>query len=55
MKLTYETLLNNPEILQRIEADARRARAEAVRELIVEPIKRVFADHAPRPHLARQG
>ena len=55
MKLTYEALLNDPELLAQIEAEARRARAEAVRELIVEPIKRVLADHAARPHLARQG
>jgi hypothetical protein len=26
-----------------------------VRDLIVEPVKRLFTDHAPRPHLARQG
>ena len=55
MKVTYEALLNDPELLARIEAEARRARAEAVRELIVEPLKRLFTDHAPRPHLARQG
>ena len=55
MKLTYEALLDDPELLARIEAEARRARAEAVRELIVEPIKRLFVDHAPRPNLARQG
>lgn len=56
MKLTYEALLNDPELLARIEAEARRARAQAVQEVIIEPVKRLFSDdHAPRPHLARQG
>jgi hypothetical protein len=55
MKLTYEALLNDPELLERIHAQARLARAEAVQELILEPVKQLFTDHAPRPHLARQG
>lgn len=55
MKLTYEALLDDPTILDRIEAQARRARAEAVHEVIVAPVARLFADHAPGPHLARQG
>lgn len=56
MKLTYEALLNNPSLLERIERQAHRERAEAVHEVIVEPIKRFFsADYAARPHLARQG
>ena len=56
MKLTYEALLNDPELLARIEAEARRARAEAVRDVIIEPVKRFFTEHrAARPHLARQG
>ncbi|MGH8724875.1 MAG: hypothetical protein ACREU1_08450 [Burkholderiales bacterium] len=55
MKLTYEAILNDPSLLERIERQARRERAAAVHRLIVEPIKRVFADHSARPHLARQG
>jgi hypothetical protein len=55
MKLTYEALLNDPSLLERIQAQARRERAKAVRELIVLPIKRLVTDHAARPHLARQG
>jgi hypothetical protein len=55
MKLTYEALLNNPDLLERIQAQARHARAEAVQELILKPVKQLFTDHAARPHLARQG
>lgn len=55
MKLTYEDLLNDPDLLRRIEAEARRARAQALRELTIDPIKRLLAGHAARPHLARQG
>jgi hypothetical protein len=55
MKLTYEVLLNDPSLLAQIEKQAHRERAAAVHQLIVEPIRRVFADHAARPRLARQG
>lgn len=55
MKLTYEAILNDPSLLERIERQAHRERAEATHRLIVVPIKRFFADHAARPHLARQG
>ena len=55
MKLTYEVILNDATLIDRLHADARRERAEAVRRLIVEPIKTFFAAHAARPHLARQG
>jgi hypothetical protein len=55
MKLTYEAILNDPSLLERIERQARRERAQAVKEVVIEPIGRLFADHAPRPHLARQG
>jgi hypothetical protein len=55
MKVTYQTILNDPSLLDRIEREAHRARAEAVHELIIVPIKQFFADHAARPHLARQG
>ena len=54
MKLTYEALLNDPSLLERIDRQARRERAEAMRRFVVETIKRVFADRA-RPYLARQG
>ena len=55
MKLTYEAILNDPSLLDRLEKQAHRERAEAMHRLLVEPIKRLFADHAARPHLARQG
>jgi hypothetical protein len=55
MKLTYEALLNDPSLLERIRLQAHRERADAVHQLIVVPIKRFFADHAARPDLARQG
>ena len=55
MKLTYEAILNDPSLLERIEKQAHRERAQAVHQLIIEPIKAALADHAARPHLARQG
>ena len=55
MKLTYEAILNDPSLLERIQTQAYRERAEAMHRLIVLPIKNLFADHAARPHLARQG
>jgi hypothetical protein len=55
MKLTYEALVNDPALVDRIIAEARRERAKAVHELIILPIKHLFSDHAARPHLARQG
>jgi hypothetical protein len=55
MTLTYEAILNDPGLLERIERQAHRERARVVHELIVLPITRFFTDHAARPHLARQG
>ena len=55
MKLTYEALLNNPSLVDRLVAEARRERAKAVHDMIVLPITRLVTDHAARPHLARQG
>jgi hypothetical protein len=55
MKLTYEALVNDPSLMDRILAQARRERAKATHELIILPVKRLFTDHAARPHLARQG
>ena len=55
MKLSYEAILNDPSLLERIRVDAHRERAEAIRRLIIEPIKHLFARHAARSHLARQG
>ena len=54
MKLTYEALLNDPSLLESIDRQARRERAEAMRRFVVDPIKRIFATHA-LGHLARQG
>jgi hypothetical protein len=63
MKLTYEAILNDPRLLDRIEKQAHRERAEAVHHLIVKPLsarlagafKASVTSHAARPHLARQG
>jgi hypothetical protein len=63
MKLTYEALLNDPSLLDRIEKQAHRERAEAIHHLIVSPLsarlarrfKAFLTSHAARPHLARQG
>jgi len=55
MKLTYEAILNDPSLLERIQRQAHRERAKAMHRLIVLPIKDLFVDHAARPHLARQG
>jgi hypothetical protein len=55
MRFTYEDILNDPNLLERIDRQAHRERAKAVHELIVQPIKTFFAAHAARPHLARQG
>jgi len=55
MKLTYEAILNDHSLLERVMIDAHRERAETMHRLLVEPIKRLFADHAALPHLARQG
>ena len=55
MKLTYEAILNDPSLLERLRREAHRERAEAMHQLIVEPIKRLLAGNAARAHLARQG
>jgi hypothetical protein len=54
MKLTYEAILHDPSLLERIEKQAHRERAAAVHQLIIVPIKAAFNDHAARPHFARQ-
>ena len=55
MRITYEDILSDTTLLDRIRANARLERAKAVHALIVQPIKTFFAAHAARPHLARQG
>ena len=55
MKLTYEAILDDPSLLDRLEAQARRERARAVHQLVIAPIKHFFADRATSPQLARQG
>ena len=55
MKLTYEAILNDPRLLDRLQAQARRERARAVHQLVVAPIKHFFAGRATRPQLAHQG
>ena len=54
MKLTYEDILNDPSLLARIRADARRERHAAMSRVFGQ-LKNFFSSHAPRPHLARQG
>ena len=55
MKTTYQAILEDPKILERIMLDARRERSRAMHRMLIEPITRLFTAHAPRPHLARQG
>jgi hypothetical protein len=55
MRLTYEAILQDPRIVERIMLGARRERARAMHRMLIEPITRLFTAHAARPHLARQG
>ena len=61
MKLTYEAVLNDPSLLERVRGDAHRERAEAIHHLVITPLATLWANsfkttrHAARPHLARQG
>jgi len=62
MRLTYEAILKDPSLLERIHANAHRERAEAVHRMIIAPIVAFFSRpaprlprHAARPHFARQG
>ena len=48
MKVTYEAILKDPSILERIHEDARRERAAAMRRLVGEPVKRLFGSHPAR-------
>ena len=50
MKLTYEAILNDHQLLSRVLQDARRERALAVHRLLIAPIKALFT---PRPPLRR--
>jgi hypothetical protein len=54
MKLTYEALLNDPTLIDRIEAQARRERAKAVHELVLVPITRLVTDPAARAGSGRR-
>lgn len=50
MKLTYEAILNDPRLLERILVEARHERALAVHRLIIAPLKAFFTRrHAPPP------
>ena len=60
MKLTYEAILNDPSLLERVRVDAHRARAQAVHRLVIASIATLCPflqarPHAARPHLAGQG
>ena len=66
MKLTYAEVVSNPELLERLVAEARRERALAIKRLVFAPIAAFFrpakhkaaaaniacGSHAARPHLA---
>ena len=43
MKSTYRDLLDNPELMERIVAQARRERAQAVSRLMLAALGRIFA------------
>lgn len=43
MKATYRDLLDNPELMERIVAQARRERAQAVSRLMLAALGRIFA------------
>ena len=51
MRITYQELLDNPQLFARLRKEAHRERARVVSELV----RKLFAIHAPRAHLARQG
>ena len=46
MKLTYEAVLQDPKIVERIMIDARRERARAMHRMLIEPVTRLFTSHA---------
>lgn len=47
--LTYRQYLEDPEMRSRIEREARRARTDAMWELVMEPIARIVAGLLPPP------
>ena len=55
MKLTYEAFLNDPRLRERVLADARRQRAQAVHDLFAGAARYLKNLYAARAHLARQG
>jgi hypothetical protein len=61
MKLTYEAILNDHSLLERVRTDAHRERAEAIHRLVLAPVAALVSlpfksrPHAARPRLARQG
>jgi len=48
MRITYEDLLNDPSLFERLRAEAHRERAATVHRLIVAPIASLFVDHAAK-------
>ena len=46
MKSTYRDLLDNPELMERIVAQARRERAQAVSRLMLAALGRIFTRRA---------
>jgi hypothetical protein len=43
MRISYEDLINDPDLVAKIRAQAQRERAEAVHRLIIAPLKALFA------------
>jgi len=46
--LTYQNLIDNPELIGRLERQARRERAAAFHRLVVRPVKALFAQRPLR-------
>lgn len=52
--MTYEDILKNPDLLRKLEENARRERGAAIGELFARLFNafKTTTRHAPRPHLA---
>jgi hypothetical protein len=61
MKLTYEAVLNDPSLLERIRVEAHRERARVFHSMVISPLATLVTSlfqrtrYAARPHFARQG
>jgi hypothetical protein len=61
MKLTYEAILNDPSLLERVRVEAHRERARVIHSMVINPLATLVTGlfngtrHAARTHFARQG